>query len=238
MARDTQIVSSADHAAPKDYTIPGNAELILRAVQATFTDNGASGDWLPCVTLITDSGHTIARAIDRGVVITAGSDASVSWFPGVKASSGGAAANLASQFFYTVTGHVIPDATPTAAEFDAGSNLNASSKPFTGTGTPPHIDGVFVQRAAFSLTVNFPAGGYHRYIEYVDDSFFTSGQPATWRVEGDGTTTGDSLTLTGLALGNPFATHAAELNIFQASGGAATVQTTMTAYELAPLTPA
>ena len=41
MPRDVQIVRSAAESAPKDYTIPKDAEVILRAVKATFTDNGA-----------------------------------------------------------------------------------------------------------------------------------------------------------------------------------------------------
>jgi hypothetical protein len=59
-------------------------ELILRTVHANFSDNGAGGDWLPCVDLISDSGHTIARCCDPNVVVTAGDDAEVTWFPDVK----------------------------------------------------------------------------------------------------------------------------------------------------------
>src|SRR5438105_1143171 len=96
MALDAQIVNSANSPAPKDYTIPGNAELVLHAVQASFTDNGAAGDWLPCLTLISDSGHVIARACDQGVKVTAGNDADVSWFqdvvhkPAASTAGGGA----------------------------------------------------------------------------------------------------------------------------------------------------
>src|SRR3982751_4518986 len=84
MPRDTQILRAATVAAPKDYTIDKNVELILRTVHANFTDNGAGGDWLPCVDLISDSGHTIARCCDPNVVVTAGDDAEVTWFPDVK----------------------------------------------------------------------------------------------------------------------------------------------------------
>src|SRR5438309_1208219 len=95
MPRDTQILRSAVAAAPKDYTIDKNVELTLRSVHAQFKDNGAASDWLPCVDLISDSGHTIARCSDPAVKVTAGDDAEVSWFPGVKpaaaaTASGGA----------------------------------------------------------------------------------------------------------------------------------------------------
>jgi hypothetical protein len=103
MPNDAQIVSSADHAAPKDYTVPGNAELILKAVQASFTDNGAASDWLPCVTLISDSGHIIARACDQNVKVTAGDDADVSWFPNVSRSAGAGGGGTTAIVAYTLS---------------------------------------------------------------------------------------------------------------------------------------
>src|SRR5438105_11316462 len=106
MPRDVQIVRSAAESAPKDYTIPKDAEVILRAVKATFTDNGAGTDWLPCVTLISDSGHKIAQALDPNVKVTAGDDAEVSWFPGVK--PGRAAGGGTFQWCRVVCGTAIP----------------------------------------------------------------------------------------------------------------------------------
>ena len=88
MPRDTQILRSAPEAAPKDYPIDQHVELILRQVHAHFTDNGAASDWLPCVDLISDSGHRIARCADPNVKVTAGDDADASWFPDVKPAGG------------------------------------------------------------------------------------------------------------------------------------------------------
>src|SRR5438045_2221080 len=96
MPRDTQIVRSAVRAAPKDYTIDSNVELILRSVHAQFADNGAGSDWLPCVDLISDSGHTIARCCDPNVKVTAGDDAEASWFPDVKPAAAAGAGGVAS----------------------------------------------------------------------------------------------------------------------------------------------
>lgn len=81
---DDQIVSSAVFAGNSDYVLPGGAEFTLKAVNASFTDNGAASDWLPAVVLISDSQHVIARALDQGVKVTAGQSAEVSFFPGVK----------------------------------------------------------------------------------------------------------------------------------------------------------
>lgn len=93
MPRDTQVFLGATKDAPKDYTIDKNVELILHSVHAQFRDNGAGGDWLPCVDLISDSGHTIARCCDPGVVVTAGDDAEVTWFPDVKPAAAAAPTN-------------------------------------------------------------------------------------------------------------------------------------------------
>lgn len=91
---DKQVLNPSVAAGASDYLIPGAVSLQLKAVSAEFTDNGAAGDWLPAVVAISDSGHVFWRAADQGVKVTAGSDAEVSWFPGVKhaaaaATSGG-----------------------------------------------------------------------------------------------------------------------------------------------------
>jgi hypothetical protein len=88
---DVQIFRGAQGDVPVEYEIPASAEFILKTVTAEYTDNGASGDWLPGVTIVSDSGHVIARAVDQAVKVTAGQDAEVSWFPGVKHAPAAAA---------------------------------------------------------------------------------------------------------------------------------------------------
>jgi hypothetical protein len=92
--RDTQIFSGAAHDGNADYLLPGNSEIEVLAVSAAFSDNGAGSDWCPAVVMISDSGHTIARALLPDVKVTAGDDAEVSWFPGVK--PGGSSTTSAS----------------------------------------------------------------------------------------------------------------------------------------------
>lgn len=75
--------SSAVVAAPKDYSIPPAQEIILLSVRASFIDNGAGGDWLPAFQLLDNNGNVLVTAADQGVKVTAGSDAEVSFFPGV-----------------------------------------------------------------------------------------------------------------------------------------------------------
>src|SRR2546421_2306304 len=81
---DVQILRSTSGAVPGVYKLPDNAQFILKCVNADFADNGAAADWLPAVEIVSDSGHVIARAVDQAVKVTAGSDAEVSWFRGVK----------------------------------------------------------------------------------------------------------------------------------------------------------
>jgi hypothetical protein len=83
---DVQIFRGASGAVPVEYEIPASAEFILKAVTAEFDGSGAASAYLPCVTIVSDSGHVIARAVDPSVSVAAGASAEVSWFPGVKHS--------------------------------------------------------------------------------------------------------------------------------------------------------
>src|SRR5438128_1549498 len=95
---DRQILGSGTKAAPLDYTLPPSVALRLKAVEALFTDNGAAVDWLPAVVILSDSGNVIARAVDQSVKVTAGDDAEVSWFPGVKHAGGASTVTVAQPF--------------------------------------------------------------------------------------------------------------------------------------------
>lgn len=143
MPVDTQVPLSAVTAAPSEWTIPGNVELRLKAVSALFTDNGAAGAWLPAVVIRSDSGHVIARALLPEVSVSAGDDAEVSWFPGVKpsaaaASTGGGAAYATADNFDAFTTFTVPDNIATPITFPTfttsdstvfGTSLNGSASP-------------------------------------------------------------------------------------------------------------
>src|SRR6185437_5864694 len=88
------IRSTAVVAAPKDYPIPPSQEIILQSVRASFLDNGAGGDWVPALQILDNNGNVLVTAADKGVTVTAGSDADVSWFPGVKVAGGASTAVL------------------------------------------------------------------------------------------------------------------------------------------------
>jgi hypothetical protein len=81
---DTQIAALASSPVPKVYTLPSGVEFTLKAVNASLDGSGAASSFLPCVTILSDSGHVIVRAVDTAVSVAAGGTAEVSWFPGVK----------------------------------------------------------------------------------------------------------------------------------------------------------
>ena len=80
--------STAVVAAPKDYSIPTAQQIRLLSVTASYIDNGAASNWLPAVEILDNNGNVLCLAVDQGVTVTAGSNAEVSFFPGVKHGGG------------------------------------------------------------------------------------------------------------------------------------------------------
>ena len=65
-------------------------------MRASFLDNGAGADWLPALQVLDNNGNVLVTHADQGVKVTAGSDADVSWFPGVKVSAAATASGAVS----------------------------------------------------------------------------------------------------------------------------------------------
>ena len=95
---DAALVATGSGDAPLSYLVPGATAIQIKQIHVAYVDNGASGDWLPAVRIISDSKHRMGTAADQAVKVTAGSDADVSFFPGVKHS---AAAASSSAFAYS-----------------------------------------------------------------------------------------------------------------------------------------
>lgn len=89
---DAQVLSSAVSFGSADYKLDTDVTFVLKAVNAEFDGSGATAAWLPAVIITSDSGHTVARAVDQSVSVAAGGSAEASFFPGVKHAAGGAAA--------------------------------------------------------------------------------------------------------------------------------------------------
>lgn len=88
MPADRQILAAGTIESPAAYTVPNAQELTLLAVNADYDGSGAAGNFIPAVVIVSDGGVVIARAADPSVVVTAGNDAEVSWFPGVTNAAG------------------------------------------------------------------------------------------------------------------------------------------------------
>jgi hypothetical protein len=82
--------------------------LRLKAVYAEFDGSGAAGSFLPCVTLISDSGDVIGRAVDPSSPVAAGGSADVTFFPGVK-GAGAAASSTPDYLVLTGVGQTVLD---------------------------------------------------------------------------------------------------------------------------------
>src|SRR5512146_1308939 len=87
---DSALLAAGGNDAPLSYTVPGATAIRIKQVHVAYVDNGAGADWLPMVRIVSDSKHTMGQASDQGVKVTAGSDASVTFFPVRRSGSGGA----------------------------------------------------------------------------------------------------------------------------------------------------
>jgi hypothetical protein len=123
---DVQILRAPASGVPSDYTVPGSGELRLKAVYAEFDGSGAGGPFLPCVTIISDSGDVIGRAVDQGVSVTAGSNADVTWFPGVKPAAAAAAAGALDYLLLLGAGQTVLD--PPIGDSDHGKFVAATAQ--------------------------------------------------------------------------------------------------------------
>jgi hypothetical protein len=92
---------------PFVYTVSGTGEVIPRACAANYDGSGAGGDFVPALIFRSQAGHVISRAILQSTV-TAGDDAEVSWFPGVKAAAASAGSGLVYCIAATDTPYTIP----------------------------------------------------------------------------------------------------------------------------------
>lgn len=102
--RDEALFVAGTAGAPLNYTVPGAVTFRLKSVYAEFDGTNASGDFLPAVEFVSDSGHLNAIAIDPNSKVAAGGSAAVTWFPGVKSAA--AAAGLTN--LSTAMGRVDP----------------------------------------------------------------------------------------------------------------------------------
>jgi hypothetical protein len=85
-AKDVQILGIEVGDAPVSYVLPDALEFIPKAVTATFDGTNASGDFLPTLEIVSDSGHVVSR-VPVGSAVVAGGSAEVTWAPFLEAAA-------------------------------------------------------------------------------------------------------------------------------------------------------
>jgi len=78
---DRQFVIGGVEAAPADWILPAALEIIPKTAFASFDGTSAAGPFLPCLEIISDSGHVAGLYVTE-TEVAAGGSAIVSWFPG------------------------------------------------------------------------------------------------------------------------------------------------------------
>jgi hypothetical protein len=86
MARDGQI-RLPDGSAPASYTVPNAAEIVPKAINATFDGTGAAGSFVPAVEYVSDGGVVVAR-VPCQTTVSAGGSAEVTFAPFLRSGAG------------------------------------------------------------------------------------------------------------------------------------------------------
>ena len=221
MPTDAQILAAGTAAAPLTYTVPNAAEFELLAVNANYDGSGAAGDFIPAVVIESDGGVVIARAADPSVVVTAGNDAEVSWFPGVKnAGARPTGLNPTTELWASGNTTLVSGAVTalnwTSFAFAGGTNQAFVSP---GGGGFTTLTWANVAPIIATMIVDFPAAAYDRYIEFAIGNPFSPDYTNSPRIRESVSPDGDRLTLTYTVIsdaGPPAGTLT--MHAFQASG--------------------
>jgi hypothetical protein len=144
---DVAIANTTVSSAPKDYTLSGSQELLLKAVRANMDGSGAAAAWFPCLQLLAPDGTVMWESVPASSV-AAGASADVSWFPRVGESGGSSAATISWATLFDNAISVPAGSTYTQYDFTAASF-------FTNDGTTFTVD------STNGLTLN--SNGWYQY---------------------------------------------------------------------------
>lgn len=89
---DRQFVLGGIESAPADWVLPASLEIIPKTAYAAFDGTNAAGPFLPCLEIVSDSGHVVGYypVADE---VAAGASVVVSWFPGADVDQDGGASS-------------------------------------------------------------------------------------------------------------------------------------------------
>lgn len=77
---DIAIVNTTVTSEPKDYTLTGTQELLLKSVRAVIDGSAAGSSFYPTLQLLAPDGTVMWQGIPF-TTVAAGGSADVSWFP-------------------------------------------------------------------------------------------------------------------------------------------------------------
>lgn len=150
---------------PATYTIPAGVAFDVASVFAKFDGSAASGSFLPCLTVLTQDGHVVAR-VRPDETYSVGDTGDITWssqlsgdsgsdnssiYHKISAASTNAAVVKASAG--TLTGYYIVN---TAGAFRYVKLYDKASSPTVGTDTPAVVLGVPATSAA-NVSLDSPA---------------------------------------------------------------------------------
>lgn len=151
-------------AVPADWTLPANLQLLLKNVYASFDGTAAAAAYLPCLEILSDSGHMVG-AYPSLTQVAAGASADVTWFPGLTRSAAASSALSPDWGTYFTNSVSVLSGSQQAAQLfaNAGSALLDVSNPAAAT---------FVSRGVYEVTAwiqsgdkwDTPAGGGGRIV--------------------------------------------------------------------------
>lgn len=145
MASDnTAILVAGSEDAPFGYTVPNTQTITPLCCNATFDGSGASGDFVPTLEIVSDSGIVIARC-PASTTVVAGDSAEVTFAPFLRASStGGGTSGIffdtknglgQTHYFALFTSGTVglDSGIELVADGDGGINIAANNTPGHGT---------------------------------------------------------------------------------------------------------
>jgi hypothetical protein len=219
---DSALLAAGGDDAPLSYVVPGATAIRIKQIHVKYVDNSAGADWLPAVRIISDSKHRMGTAADQAVKVTAGSDADVSFFPGVKHAAGAATlpylnqSQLAQsrQAVQTITSGVV-----TNIAWDAWQSAPGYGDMFGPTATTDNpVTFVKAAYVVITLTVVWPAANYDRYAELAVGAPSSQSQIGSPRIRHSVSPDGDRQTLSAVIAGDPSNPTTITPRVFQGSG--------------------
>lgn len=170
------VVSRAVASAPKDYTVPGAQQIVLRAARAQINGTPTTSSFIPVLQLVSPAGDVMWTA--SAPEVAAGASADVSWFPWGISDIGGGGSSGTKTFsgarMFRSTNQSIPNNTDTVITFDT---LRWDVGGYTNIGTHP-TRFTAPQTGYYSIggSIAFPVGDFYSQIVVLLNSDLVNGQ--------------------------------------------------------------